>query len=248
MTDASPALPDDELRETLELFSTVMASVSDRVDAQTGVLDRVNKTAAEARQAAFAARSQTDPQKYGDLVGETIDGRINDNLVRMARFALELGQQTNVTARTLEKAEEDKLAILREVREREQKADRLKRRLPWFGLGGCPGGPGPDDCPSAFLCQQRCHMRCAWGPSGPGQQAGSMPVCFMWSEPMIRKIVGWYNKRALSGSQRSCVKYVLIYGLRVASGPFLYLGTKHYESCGCVITRSKVCDNTFKGV
>ena len=82
------------------------------VDAQTGVLDRVNKTAAEARQAAFAARSQTDPQKYGDLVGETIDGRINDNLVRMARFALELGQQTNVTARTLEKAEEDKLAIL----------------------------------------------------------------------------------------------------------------------------------------
>ena len=135
MTDASPALPDDELRETLELLSTVMASVSDRVDAQTGVLDRVNKTAAEARQAAFAARSQTDPQKYGDLVGETIDGRINDNLVRMARFALELGQQTNVTARTLEKAEEDKLAILRKVREREQKADRLKRRLPWFGLG-----------------------------------------------------------------------------------------------------------------
>ena len=33
MTDASPALPDDELRETLELLSTVMASVSDRVDA-----------------------------------------------------------------------------------------------------------------------------------------------------------------------------------------------------------------------
>ena len=32
---------------------------------------------------------------------------------------------------------------------------------------------------------------------------------------MIRKIVGWYNKRALPGSQRSCVKYVLIYGLRM---------------------------------
>ena len=49
MTDASPALPDNELRETLELLSTVMASVSDRVDAQTGVLDRVNKTTTEAR-------------------------------------------------------------------------------------------------------------------------------------------------------------------------------------------------------
>ena len=34
MTDTPPALPDDELRETLDLFSTVMASVSDRVDAQ----------------------------------------------------------------------------------------------------------------------------------------------------------------------------------------------------------------------
>ena len=75
MTDASPALPDDELRETLELLSTVMASVSDRVDAQTGVLDRVNKTATEARQAAFAARSQTDPKCYGELVGEPLTGR-----------------------------------------------------------------------------------------------------------------------------------------------------------------------------
>ena len=132
MTDASPALPDDELRETLELLSTVMASVSDRVDAQTGVLDRVNKTATEARQAAFAARSQTDPQKYGDLVGKTIDGRINDNLVRMARMITDL---RHATGETLQKAEEDKFALFRQVREREEKADRLKRRLPWFGLG-----------------------------------------------------------------------------------------------------------------
>ena len=31
---AAPALSDDELRETLDLLSTVLASVSDRVDAQ----------------------------------------------------------------------------------------------------------------------------------------------------------------------------------------------------------------------
>ena len=135
MTDASPALPDDELRETLELLSTVMASVSDRVDAQTGVLDRVNKTATEARQAAFAARSQTDPKKYGELVGESIDGRINDNLVRMARMITDLRHATNATGETLQKAEEDKFAMFRQVRDREEKADRLKHRLPWFGLG-----------------------------------------------------------------------------------------------------------------
>ena len=100
-----------------------------------GCPDRVNKTAAEARQAAFAARSQTDPQKYGDLVGETIDGRINDNLVRMARMITDLRHATNATGETLQKAEEDKFALFRQVRDREQKADRLKRRLPWFGLG-----------------------------------------------------------------------------------------------------------------
>ena len=105
------------------------------VDAQTGVLDRVNKTAAEARQAAFAARSQTDPKKYGELVGETIDGKINDNLVRMARMITDLRHATNATGETLQKAEEDKFALFRQVRDREEKADRLKRRLPWFGLG-----------------------------------------------------------------------------------------------------------------
>ena len=111
MTDASPALPDDELRETLELLSTVMASVSDRVDAQT------------------------DPKKYGELVGETIDGRINDNLVRMARMITDLRHATNTTGETLQKAEEDKFAMFRQVREREVKADRLKHRLPWFASG-----------------------------------------------------------------------------------------------------------------
>lgn len=84
MTDASPAPPDDELRETLDLLSTVMASVSDRVDANTQVLDRLNKTATEARQAAFAAKAQTDPKAYGDLLGETIDGKLKESLQRLA--------------------------------------------------------------------------------------------------------------------------------------------------------------------
>lgn len=135
MTTASPALSDDELRETLDLLSTVMASVSDRVDAQTDVLDRVNKTATEARQAAFAAKAQTDPKHYGELVGETIDGKIGDTLIRMTRFAVDLGEQTMATHKVLKQAEEDKLAILRQVRDRENRADRLKRALPWFGLG-----------------------------------------------------------------------------------------------------------------
>lgn len=135
MTDASPAPPDDELRETLDLLSTVMASVSDRVDAQTVVLDRVNKTAAEARQAAFAAKAQTDPKAYGELVGETIDGKINDNLVRMGQMCVDLFEASNRAQEVLKKAEEDRSAALRQIWEREQSVDRLKSRLPWICLG-----------------------------------------------------------------------------------------------------------------
>mgnify|MGYP000371231802 CR=1 FL=1 len=135
MTDTPPALPDDELRETLDLLSTVMASVSDRVDANTQVLDRLNKTATEARQAAFAAKAQTDPKAYGELVGETIDGKINDNLVRMGQMCVDLFEASNRAQDVLKKAEEDKSVALRRIWEREQKADRLKSRLPWFGLG-----------------------------------------------------------------------------------------------------------------
>ena len=67
--------------------------------------------------------------------GETIDGRINDNLVRMARMITDLRHATNATGETLQKAEEDKFAMFRQVRDREEKADRLKHRLPWFATG-----------------------------------------------------------------------------------------------------------------
>ena len=67
--------------------------------------------------------------------GETIDGKIGDNLVRMARMITDLRHATNATGETLQKAEEDKFAMVRQVRDREEKADRLKHRLPWFATG-----------------------------------------------------------------------------------------------------------------
>lgn len=128
-------LSDDELRETLDMVGTVLASVSNRVDAQTSAMDQLIKTATEARQAAFAARSQTDPKHYGDLVGKTIDGRINDNLVRMGQMVIDLFEASNRAQTALRKGEDDKLAILKQVRDREVKVEHLYNRLPWFGLG-----------------------------------------------------------------------------------------------------------------
>ncbi len=118
---ASPALSDDELRETLDVMGTVLASVSDRVDAQTEAMDGLVKTAIEARQAAFAARSQTDPKKYGELVGETIDGKIKGNLDLLGKMINDLGYKMLSATKTLKKTEEDKWKILRQVRDREKR-------------------------------------------------------------------------------------------------------------------------------
>lgn len=132
---ASPTLQDDELRETLDLLSTVIASVSDRVDNQGDLLGRLTKTAAETRQAAFAARSQTDPEFYGEIIAETVQSQTKGALERIVKAGILLTNETEKTARVLEQAKEDKWSVLRDVRDREEKADRLKHLLPWLGLG-----------------------------------------------------------------------------------------------------------------
>tara|TARA_R110000850_G_scaffold195231_2_gene321640 strand:+ start:23 stop:571 length:549 start_codon:yes stop_codon:yes gene_type:complete len=129
------ALSDDELRETRDFMTTAIASMSNRIDDLTTVADKQIKVSTEARIAAFAARDQTDPKAFGQLVGEVIDGEIDENLGRMARMATDLLRVSNKTQEVLKKAEEDKSAALRDLWDREQKVDRLKSRLPWFGLG-----------------------------------------------------------------------------------------------------------------
>ncbi|MES0864819.1 hypothetical protein ABLN87_20910 [Ruegeria sp. SCPT10] len=132
---SSPALTDEELRETLDMVGTVLASVSDRVDDQTRVLDRVYKTATEARQAAFAAQNQTDPEHYGDLVGHAINARVRGPLEAMSQVADALGAQSRHTDAVLKKAEQDKWDVFKDIREQERKIERFKTCLPWFGLG-----------------------------------------------------------------------------------------------------------------
>ncbi len=50
-------------------------------------------------------------------------------------MCVDLFEATHRAQATLKKAEEDKWEILEKVRDRERKAERLKRNLPWFGLG-----------------------------------------------------------------------------------------------------------------
>ena len=110
---ASPAPPDDDLRETVDLMGKLVARMSERVDTQTKILKDLDGTVAEARSAAFTAAEQTDPEHYGQLVGETIDGKINDNLVRMGQMCVALFNASNRAQDALKKAEEDKSVSLR---------------------------------------------------------------------------------------------------------------------------------------
>jgi hypothetical protein len=137
MTDdpASPAPRDDELPETLERLIQLTLTLSDQMEEQTKAINKGTTLANEARHAADAARKQTDPKAFGQLVGEVIDGEIDENLARMARMATDLLKVSNHTQEVLKKAEEDRSATQRAIWEREQKVGQFKARLPWFGLG-----------------------------------------------------------------------------------------------------------------
>ncbi|WP_424930537.1 hypothetical protein [Amaricoccus tamworthensis] len=133
---ASPApLREDELRETLDLLATAVASISDGVDDQTRMLDQVNKTATEARQAAFAARKQTDPENYGAMIGETLNRRIGGSLDRVERLTGDLQTAARQTQEVLRDARGKGFRIDCQLWEREYAIGRFKGALPWLGLG-----------------------------------------------------------------------------------------------------------------
>jgi|GEM_PF-2747811 len=76
MTNASPALSDDELRETLDLMATAVASMSNRIDGLTTVANKQFEVSTEARIAAFAARDQTNPKNMGSWLVERLMERL----------------------------------------------------------------------------------------------------------------------------------------------------------------------------
>ena len=118
--DGSPALSDAELRETFDLMATAVASMSDRIDDLTRVADKQIKVSTEAWIAAFAAREQTDPKKYGELVGITVSSHLTKPLETLLRTSDLLNRQSEQTAGILKKAEEDHTSKSRALWDREQ--------------------------------------------------------------------------------------------------------------------------------
>jgi ABC-type transporter Mla subunit MlaD len=131
---STPRLSAEDLLETMDLLSTVIASVSDRVDNQGGAIDQLIKTAAETRQAAFAARAQTDPTLYADNIAQMVRTKTASALDALEQVSYDLSESTRSVKQVLDKIEGDKWQVLRDLRNREEKAQKLKRALPFFGI------------------------------------------------------------------------------------------------------------------
>ena len=136
--ETSPAPFDArQLAETLDTMGLLVASLSDRVDAQGRMLEQVLKTATEARAAAFAAERATDWKRNGDLINEGIV-RGNRRIEILATMAQ--GQQEAMDRVLREMRPLIAITTPREL-ERREKLERLRRWVPvmlagMFVLGG----------------------------------------------------------------------------------------------------------------
>lgn len=134
-SDDPPALSDADLAETLDLLATVVASVSDRVDAQTAALDRLTKTTAEARQAAFAAQAQTDPKLFVKPVAQAVREQLEIPLNRLNHLHAGFSDNSRQSLHRLEELVAAKADLLQALQAETAKARRWNKRIPFMAIG-----------------------------------------------------------------------------------------------------------------
>ena len=134
-SDDPPALSDADLAETLDLLATVVASVSDRVDAQTAALDRLTKTTAEARQAAFAAQAQTDPKLFAKPISQAVREQLEFALDRLNNLQAGFSDNSRQSLHRLQELATAKADLLQDLQTETAKAQRWNKRLPFMAIG-----------------------------------------------------------------------------------------------------------------
>jgi hypothetical protein len=129
----TPPAPLDarQLAETIDTIGLLVASLSDRVDAQGRLLEKIHQTAAEARTAAFAAERATDWKRNGDLIDQGIarGNRFVDMLVGT------MDGQINVANAVFEEVKVIFALVEPQVRKRQEKLEGERRWIPALLLG-----------------------------------------------------------------------------------------------------------------
>ena len=133
-SSASPALA--VLSETVDLLGVVVAKMSEKLDQHGEALVAVQKTALESRDAAQAAKSYTDPQRYGRHIGNEIDKALIAPLNRLEALHSGFAADRQDASRKLDDLVQQEENTLQRLRADQERAGRSKRRIPFIALFG----------------------------------------------------------------------------------------------------------------
>ena len=133
---ASPALSLAALGETVDLLGVVVARMSEKLDLHGETLAAVQKTALESRDAAQAAKTYTDPQRYGRHIGNEIDKALAAPLDRLEGLHLGLTADRRDASRTMDELVRQEEQTLQRMRDDLARAGRWKKRTPFIALFG----------------------------------------------------------------------------------------------------------------
>ena len=132
----SPALSLAALGETVDLLGIVVAKMSEKLDQHGETLVVVQKTALESRDAAQAAKSYTDPQRYGRHICNEIDKALAAPLDQLEGLHLGLAADRRDACRTLDELVRQEEQTLQHLRDELARARRWKKRTPFIALFG----------------------------------------------------------------------------------------------------------------
>lgn len=131
----SAALSDIALRETLDLLSRVVASMSARIDTQGERIEALTAALEETRTAALTAVEQTDHRAYAKLMGGEVEEVLGPVLDAFADVVVNLRKEHQAMAKRLRELEQAEGAMLEQLRGEVHAAARWRSKVPWIWLG-----------------------------------------------------------------------------------------------------------------
>ena len=135
-SSATPTLSIVALTENVDLLSVVVAQMAERLKLQEQALAGVQTVTLEGRDAAQAAKRQTDPARYAQHIEQELDktiGRVLDRLdVQHSNFEADR-RDTRFLLDELVQQEEN---VLQRLRADQERAGRWKKRIPFIAFFG----------------------------------------------------------------------------------------------------------------
>lgn len=136
----SPARSVASLVETVDYLGIVVAQMSKTLDDQGALQSRsVDALVAGLKatlDAARAAKAQTDPERYGNYIGNHLDRVFESPLARLDALQAGFATDRQETARILKDLAYQEETMLERLRDDLEKVERRKKRLPFMALFG----------------------------------------------------------------------------------------------------------------